>query len=111
MPNRDTHVTAGVITGLFLFIILTNKIHLTPIHLSFGIFFSVIGSVTPDTLEPATNWNHRAGFHSWFTLFTLLILGLMLMIFLLIVPENLLLLGFGLINFIGGYLSHLLLGH
>jgi membrane-bound metal-dependent hydrolase YbcI (DUF457 family) len=33
-----------------------------------GIFLTVLGSVIPDKLEPATHWRHRGKFHSKKTL-------------------------------------------
>ncbi len=69
MPNGNVHKTAGAILGASTYLIIQNnskhkeKVDLGELILSSGIGLST--ERIPDILEPTTNPNHRAFFHSF----------------------------------------------
>lgn len=68
MPNGNTHKTAGAIIGTIAYLAVQNnsqqeeKVDLGELFISSGIGLTT--ARIPDILEPATNPNHRAFFHS-----------------------------------------------
>jgi hypothetical protein len=69
VPNGGTHIIAGALIGGAASVVLQKKLH-EPERIDLGqvLLTSGSGAVAgriPDLLEPATNPNHRAFFHSW----------------------------------------------
>lgn len=68
MPNRQEHLAigVGVVAVLIIIIMLSSDEHSVPTLaelLGFGTG-TVVGSVSPDIIEPATTPNHRGAAHS-----------------------------------------------
>jgi len=69
MPNGGTHIVAGALIGGAASVVIQKKLHESErIDLGQVLLTSGSGALAgkvPDILEPATNPNHRAFFHSW----------------------------------------------
>ncbi|MHA2245274.1 MAG: metal-dependent hydrolase [Candidatus Hodarchaeales archaeon] len=106
MNIRD-HMLFGFLSGSLLGIFLCNLTSdLNLNFIAFSSFFSGFGSIFPDSLEPASSWNHRGFFHSQRVLGVLTLFSFLLSITCSLWPPDIhVLFAFG---FTIGYLSHLL---
>jgi len=108
--RKGTHLVIGIL-AFFVYTYLLNSIHAIPVDFFFlGFCAVIIGSILPDTLEPATNSKHRGVFHSWRVLKCIVsIFGFSLVISLiLLLPDVTKLIVFGISCFALGYSFHLL---
>ena len=66
MPCKRTHSGVGLATGLAVGVLATQRVdqEYRPAEVVFAAIGGWIGGVTPDVLEPASDPNHRALFHS-----------------------------------------------
>lgn len=66
MPNRQTHVVVGTVTGLAASAISSSDLDAQHrwIECAAGALGGAIGGLMPDALEPAVSPNHRSLFHS-----------------------------------------------
>jgi membrane-bound metal-dependent hydrolase YbcI (DUF457 family) len=69
VPNGGTHIIAGALLGGAASVVIQKKLHESErIDLGQVVLTSGSGALAgriPDILEPPTNPNHRAFFHSW----------------------------------------------
>ena len=61
MPNRKTHLFAGMIVLIIVYFIFEYFHLVNSLYYAATIF---IGSIIPDYIEPGTHWRHRKFFHS-----------------------------------------------
>jgi len=72
--NSRVHIAIGIIV-FFLYAYGIGSVANSLRHLwIWGLAAVVIGSITPDIIEPATNYRHRGIFHSYRALFAVIFL-------------------------------------
>ena len=106
--KSEEHITIGLIVGGILGLVVRSIVgSITIPNFIIITIFGGFGASIPDTMEPATSWRHRKGYHSYRTLQRL---SIILIIMLISSPfwdgEPF---GYVITGTVGGYISHLLL--
>ena len=107
--NSGEHVTIGIIAFSGYAYVIGNIISSINDPWIWGVLAAVIGSVTPDILEPATSYRHRGLFHSYSALLILIVMFVLSALINLIIAFFLSFSAVYIVScFFLGYLFHLL---